>query len=154
VKRKIILSLCLLVFCYCYSQTYFLNINLNNGTKKQYPINNIKEINFSGVVTIDDNQKIEKMIQSFKLLDNYPNPFNPSTTIEYEIPKPGFVNISIYDLKGKLIKTLVHKKQEQGNYRIQWDGKNNSGLKVSSGVYIYAIENEKSIISKKMILVK
>lgn len=153
-KRKIILSLCLLVFCYCYSQTYFLNINLNNGTKKQYPINKIKKIDFSGVVTIDDNQKIEKMIQSFKLLDNYPNPFNPSTTIEYEIPKSGFVKISIYDLNGKLIKTLVHKKQEQGNYRIQWDGKNNSGLKVSSGVYIYAIENEKSIISKKMILVK
>lgn len=153
-KLKIILTISLFIFCYCYSQTHYLKINLHDGTREEYPINNIQAIDFSGIVSIEDSQKAEKLIQAFNLLDNYPNPFNPSTTIEYEIPKSGFVKISIYDLNGKLIKTLVHKKQEQGNYRIQWDGKNNSGLKVSSGVYIYAIENEKSIISKKMILVK
>ena len=75
----------------------------------------------------------------FLLRDNYPNPFNPSTTIPYEIDRGGHVTLSIYDLLGKKVIDLVDEEQPSGVYRATWDGRNNRGRVVATGVYVYRL---------------
>ncbi|MBN2354868.1 T9SS type A sorting domain-containing protein [candidate division KSB1 bacterium] len=85
---------------------------------------------------------------AFSVFPNYPNPFNPSTTISYNLPKSAVVNISVYNVKGQLVKTLVYKKQEPGYYSIYWNAGN-----LSSGVYLYRIDaGEFSTIRKCLLL--
>ena len=153
-RQKIILFIFFLSFSLCFSQTYYLNVNLRDGTKAQYKIDDIQRIDFSGITSIKDAEKIEHVIKSFKLLHNYPNPFNPSTTIEYEILKSGNVEISVYDLSGRLVKTLLNKSQQKGDYKVEWDATNQSEQKVSSGFYVYSIKFDNVVLSKKMILMK
>jgi hypothetical protein len=88
------------------------------------------------------------------LYNNYPNPFNPNTTIKYSIPQKSNVTLKIYNAKGQLVKTLVNNKQEKGEYQIIWDGIDNNGKKVSSGVYFYQLKAGDFIASKKMITIK
>jgi len=93
--------------------------------------------------------------KKYKLYQNYPNPFNPQTTIKFEIPKNTLVTLKIYDLRGRLIKTLYkNEKAEAGIYKILWDGTNEYGKLVSSGVYIYQLKTKDFIKSNKMILIK
>ncbi|RKY89278.1 hypothetical protein DRQ09_01645 [candidate division KSB1 bacterium] len=89
------------------------------------------------------------------LFKNYPNPFNLKTTIKYNIPYPQSVNLCIYDIKGKLIKTLVkNKKMYPGIYTTLWSGKNENNIEVSSGVYILVMKSEKFKIGRKLVLLK
>jgi len=88
------------------------------------------------------------------LFQNHPNPFNISTTIEYEIPKSGRVEIKLYDISGRLVKQVTHEFQEAGIHRTVWDGKNEYGQSVSSGIYLYHVEFENAVLLKKMMLVK
>jgi len=92
--------------------------------------------------------------QKFAIYQNYPNPFNPITQIKYEIPKEGYVSVVIYDLVGRLVKTLVNEKQSPGYFNITWDSTNNQNLKVSAGMYIYRIQSGDFSKTKKMILLK
>jgi len=85
----------------------------------------------------------------FKLYNNYPNPFNPSTSIKYDVPKNTFVNLSVYDILGKLVTNLVSQDMTAGRYDIVWDAKN-----YASGTYIYRLEAGEFTDVKKMILVK
>ena len=82
----------------------------------------------------------------YTLLQNYPNPFNPETTIEFGLPKAGFVEIAIYDINGKLVKTLVSEQRQAGNFWIKWDARDESGNRVSSGVYLYYFKEVGSVI--------
>ena len=91
---------------------------------------------------------------NFTLKDNYPNPFNPLTTISYELLTDGIVNIVIYDLIGKKIKTLVSGFQTAGSKNVNWNATNNQGQPVSAGVYLYSIEVGDFRQTKKMILLK
>jgi len=75
----------------------------------------------------------------FELTQNYPNPFNPITTIRYALPRDVDVQLVVYDITGRQVKTLVNKRQSAGHYSIQWNGKNDNGQSVSSGIYIYQI---------------
>ena len=77
--------------------------------------------------------------KEFTLYQNYPNPFNPVTNIHYGIPNKSHVNIKIYDLLGREVRTLVDKEQEASYYNIIWDSKDNFGNNVSSGMYLYKI---------------
>jgi hypothetical protein len=91
------------------------------------------------------------------LLSNYPNPFNPTTIIAFTIPYDltnSLAELKIYDLQGRLIKTVVNEILPAGNYLSKWDGKNDSGLQVSSGVYIYNLEVAYRQKSGKMTLLK
>ena len=97
---------------------------------------------------------MQALVKAFKLHQNYPNPFNPSTTIMYEIPKNGKVEVNIFDMNGKLIKSMVNKQQTAGYHKVVWNGLNKSGQKVASGFYIYTIKYNKTITSKKMLLIK
>ncbi|MCK4688810.1 MAG: T9SS type A sorting domain-containing protein [Candidatus Marinimicrobia bacterium] len=85
----------------------------------------------------------------FHLAQNYPNPFNPVTTISYELPKDSDVTLTIYDITGRLIETLVDQKQNGGHYSVQWDA-----FQYSSGVYIYRIKTPDFSDVRKCLLIK
>ena len=91
---------------------------------------------------------------SYDMSQNYPNPFNPTTTIRYSLPTNSFVTLRIYDILGREVKTLISTEQNSGTYNVQWNGDNNYGNKVSSGIYLYRIEAANFIMTKKMILLK
>ena len=90
----------------------------------------------------------------FFLFNNYPNPFNPSTTISYNIPIENHVRIKIYNILGKEVKTLVDQKMKPGKNVVKWNGKNNEGIKVAGGVYLYSIQVENYKQTRKMIMLK
>jgi len=96
----------------------------------------------------------DEIVESYQLKQNYPNPFNPSTTIRYSIVKPDNVSIKIFDVLGREVNTLVNDFKENGNYQVQWNGENNLGYKVNSGIYFYRIEAGLFVNTKKMILLK
>jgi len=91
---------------------------------------------------------------SYFLFENYPNPFNPVTTIKYAISQAANVSLKVYNIKGQLVKTLVNENKETGNHSVVWNGKDNNEKPVSSGVYFYRIKAGKFIEMKKMILLK
>ena len=90
----------------------------------------------------------------FTLHQNYPNPFNPVTSIQYELLENAFVNIRIYDLKGRLVNTLVSKDQTAGYKAIKWAGVDDKGKPVSAGLYLYTIEAGDFRQTKKTVLLK
>jgi hypothetical protein len=103
------------------------------------------------VLTTNDNQLYPK---TFALHQNYPNPFNPITQIKYDLPEDALVKITIYDLMGRSIKSLVNSKQTAGYRSIQWNATNNIGEPVSAGMYIYMIQAGQFRQTKKMVLLK
>ncbi len=106
-------------------------------------------------VISDINTKEESpLIQAFYLTQNYPNPFNPSTTIEFNITQNDHVELIVYNLMGQKIKTLVDEKRNGGKYQVTWDGNNNDGIKVASGVYICRLKVGDFKAFRKMILIK
>ena len=92
--------------------------------------------------------------EDYKLLQNYPNPFNPETHIRYEIPANDWVKISVFNLKGQLVRKLVDYKQSAGRYNIQWDGKNYNDNIVTSGIYLVHFHAGDFLDVKKMILAR
>ncbi len=92
--------------------------------------------------------------EDFELRQNYPNPFNPSTTIAYRLARNSDVSLKIYDLSGRLVRTLVQGRQQAGYRQIQWDGRDEHGQNVSSGSYIYKLRAGNISISRRMLLLK
>ena len=111
---------------------------------------------FSGVGPVTDiaYEYEPNLPDNFSLSQNYPNPFNPSTTIEFQLPQREYVTLSIYNTLGQKIRTLINKELSAGSYKIEWDGKNEGGKSVSSGVYLYKLESAETSVSKKMMLLK
>ncbi|RLC48885.1 MAG: hypothetical protein DRI23_09985 [Candidatus Cloacimonadota bacterium] len=103
------------------------------------------------ILSADENQIIPN---KHSLRQNYPNPFNPITNIAYSIPETEKVNLSIFNIKGQIVKTLVNETKQSGYYSVRWNGTNNSGIKVASGLYFYKLSAGKTILNKKMILLK
>lgn len=97
-------------------------------------------------------------LRTFKLDQNYPNPFNPTTTISFDIPgetgRKQHVTLHLYDLRGRHVKTLINSALEPGNHKVVWDGSNEQGQKVSSGIYLYTLISGKQKYSKKMVVIK
>ena len=87
-------------------------------------------------------------------LSNYPNPFNPSTNIAYTITKYNYISIVIYDVNGNQIMSLVNEYKAPGQYRINWNGKNEKGIPVAGGLYFYSIRSGEFRETKKMIFLK
>ncbi|HNX01286.1 MAG TPA: FlgD immunoglobulin-like domain containing protein, partial [Candidatus Cloacimonadota bacterium] len=88
------------------------------------------------------------------LAPNYPNPFNPTTTIEYQIPQAMDTDLSIYNIRGQKVRTLQHGYTNAGTFKFVWDGLNENGGKVSSGVYFYRLDTAKDHLVRKMVLMK
>jgi hypothetical protein len=92
--------------------------------------------------------------KTFELSQNYPNPFNPTTEIRFDIPKSSSVKMVVYDIMGRVVRTLVDQKMEAGSHRISWNGRDQAGNTVSSGVYFYHISADGFAATKKMTLMK
>lgn len=107
---------------------------------------------YYGTVGIADNQN--NLPTEFKLGQNYPNPFNPETNIEYQLPMPGLVSLAIYNILGQNVRTLVSGYQEAGFYSAHWNGANESGQRVPSGIYFYHVAVGDFSQTKKMMMLK
>ena len=92
--------------------------------------------------------------KTYQLFQNYPNPFNPQTVIKYDLPKSGQVNITVYNILGQKVKTLVDEHQEAGYKSVNWNGKDGEGKDVASGIYFYKIRTVGFEKTKKMVLLK
>ncbi|MCK9282127.1 MAG: T9SS type A sorting domain-containing protein, partial [Melioribacteraceae bacterium] len=95
---------------------------------------------------VKDNEEI--------IISNYPNPFNPTTTIEYTLPTEGNVNLEVYNSIGQLVNVLVEEYQNAGRQKVSWSGKDSFGCSVTSGIYFYRIKTNGFSQVKKMILIK
>jgi hypothetical protein len=91
---------------------------------------------------------------NYTLSQNYPNPFNPKTTIEFGLPKPGFVEISIYDINGKLVRKLVSEQRSAGNHIVKWNANDEPGNRKTSGIYYYQMKCGDYQQTNTMILMK
>ena len=92
--------------------------------------------------------------QAFALLQNWPNPFNPETTLRYTLPEASQVRLEVYDMIGQKVQTLVSERQEAGAYQVQWSGRDDSGRAAASGLYFYHIEAGSFSQTRKMSLVR
>jgi len=103
-----------------------------------------------GNVISSGTQKLNVLTPSeFKLYPNYPNPFNPVTSIRYAITEPGLVTIDIYDINGRLVKNLIRSEMEPGFYNVKWVAENNA-----SGVYFCRLIAGQKVMNSKLLLVK
>ena len=102
----------------------------------------------------DVNENKSQLPKKSQLLQNYPNPFNPITTIQYSLAKSSFVKLTVYNMLGQKIRTLMQSFQSAGEYSSIWDGKDDASRLVSSGIYLYRIEGENLNFQRKMIYEK
>ena len=110
-------------------------------------------------ITISDPAAAKAAVQTlptaFALADNFPNPFNPATTIQYALPQAADVELTVYNLVGQPVRTLVAEHQSAGRYAVEWDATNDSGHSLSSGMYFYRLQaGEEFLEVKKMLLLK
>jgi len=102
-------------------------------------------------VAINDQKELPT---EWALTQNYPNPFNPETIISYHVPQPSHVIIEVFNLLGQRLQKLVDDKKEVGIYQVTWDGRDESGNSVGSGIYIYKMQTDGFVAIKKMALVR
>ncbi|MGH7599771.1 MAG: FlgD immunoglobulin-like domain containing protein, partial [bacterium] len=114
------------------------------------PVRTIERLDVSTAVEETDGE----IAADFVLASNYPNPFNASTTIEFALPQTQSVSLNIYDVHGRHIKTLAQAKMPAGVHRLHWDGTDDNGESVASGVYVYRLSTARFTRSKKMVLMK
>lgn len=134
------------------AQSYEMTIHLRSGETVAVPTDTILRLVFdlgqTGIETPGETPA------AFRLLNNYPNPFNPSTTIVYEIPTAAAVSVRIFDLQGALVTELLGEMQSAGRHEVTWTGLGAGGERMSSGAYICAVEYDGSILSQRLMLVK
>jgi hypothetical protein len=90
----------------------------------------------------------------FALHPNRPNPFNPTTTIAYDLPRASRVRLAIYDVRGREVRTLLDANQPAGSHQVRWDGRDARGVPAASGVYFYRLSATGFVQTKKMVLLK
>ncbi len=125
-------------------------------TVSKYRFNeNVEGVNVVGVFTKSAMGIESDLIPSqYALYQNHPNPFNPVTTLRYDLPEDALVNITIYDMMGRQVKTLINDQQTAGYRSIQWNATNDAGSPVSAGMYIYTIQAGDFSQTRKMVLLK
>ena len=101
-----------------------------------------------------EQQNLSQLPGEYDLAQNFPNPFNSLTTIRYQMKEAGPVKIEIYDILGQKVRTLVDQQKGAGYYSISWDGKNDQGWQVSSGIYLYKMKTKDFLKGRKLILIK
>lgn len=131
----------------------------NNPTDKQYSRNLGTDEGIELVYIKSTSSRVEEdassqAVYSYTLYPNYPNPFNPSTTIKYDLPENNHVELIIYDVLGNEIYKLVEENQSSGTHSITWNGTTMDGIKVASGIYFYCLKANEYINVRKMILTK
>ena len=128
-------------------------------------IDDIVRIEIADGILVDGSQLLNPVVTlgaldiqttptEFALWQNFPNPFNPETTIKYDLADGSQVQLRIYNLVGQVVRTLVGERQAAGRYAIRWDGRDDRGLSVSSGIYFYSLSTEKFRAVNKLMLLK
>ena len=148
--------------------SYFLSRGLFKGKLKvfsQDKNHSLNPLSLPVVLNVDTTTSVqnapEQIPVAFKLGQNYPNPFNPSTTIPFKAGsrklgagRPSRTTLKIYNVLGQLVKTLVDEEKSPGNYQVIWDGKNQKGNEVSSGIYFYQLRTGNYKETRKMSLLR
>jgi len=111
-------------------------------------------ISFSPSNSVGVDNRSETLPQGFALEQNFPNPFNPFTTLRYDLPENALVNITIYDMMGRVVRTMVNTQQNAGFKSLRWNATNDKGAPVSAGLYLYTIQAGEFKQTKKMVLLK
>ena len=133
---------------------------INNG--QMPPNNKLPSYNIDLIAAWIDEGALEELNiknnkalpERFTLHQNYPNPFNPVTNLDYDLHEDAMFNITVFDMMGKVVRTLVNDQQSAGYKTLQWNAMSNSGQPVSSGLYIYTIQTGEFSKTRKMILLK
>ncbi|MFH2140840.1 MAG: T9SS type A sorting domain-containing protein [Bacteroidota bacterium] len=116
------------------------------------------EVNlFAGwnATTVDVENGFDPIVpDEYNLKQNYPNPFNPTTTIEFELTRKSNVELTVYDILGRKVASLINQAMPVGSHKIKWDGRNQNGDNVASGIYFYKIRTDQFSDTKKMVLVR
>ena len=143
-------------------------VNLDDVGEMSVVITKPNSIPYEGNITVSitadaDDDDEEERIESFDLSQNHPNPFNPATSIQYSVSSRqkkaagGFfthVTLRIYNILGQKVRTLLDEPKSSGSYQVMWDGKDEKGKEVSSGIYFYRLDTENYQETKKMTLLK
>ncbi len=138
------------------SQYVLLKFAVGFGDDNLSSITRMKEIlnlPFEYPTAINDEPTAD-LPRTFRLGQNYPNPFNPTTAIEFSVPERADVQLDIYNILGRKVKTLVDREMAAGDYTVQWDGTSESGQSVATGVYLYRLTAGDHTASRKMLLLK
>ncbi len=130
-----------------YAANYAINYNFIDGP-------GVHRLGDKSVVAVREDKGISK-VNGFGLVSNYPNPFNPTTTIEFSLPERSMVKVEVFDILGRKVSTLINNQELNGGLqRLVWNGKNDNGVQMVSGAYIYRISSDKYSVTKKMMLIK
>mgnify|MGYP006228362371 FL=1 len=131
----------------------------HHGNEKVYDLDALQELGLyqqmavlNNITTSTDDDMFSP--NGYALYQNYPNPFNPVTTLQYDLPENTLVNITVYDMTGKVVRNLVNSQQSTGFKSVRWNASNDNGAPASAGVYLYKIQAGDFIDTKKMILLK
>ena len=136
-------------------RTHALIISQRDGSQIESIITGIDKITFSDVTPVEATKQLSDIENwTFILRQNYPNPFNPSTTIEYELPAPGWIKIQIFNVNGKLVRNLESRYYPGGVHRIVWNGENDNRALVANGIYFYQVQFNNIVQMKKLLLVR
>ena len=140
--------------------TTYVDASATIGTTYYYRIaaidngGNVGDLSHEISLRATDVEKLAGLPTDFSLEQNYPNPFNPTTQISFALPNVSFVRITVYNVSGELVKTLVNDEMSAGIYTMTWNGTDDFGRSVSSGVYIYRMQADKFVNARKMVLLK
>lgn len=131
----------------------YVDSNILPGNTYTY---RLVDVAYNGAMEIHAEKSVllSALPEKFELAQNYPNPFNPDTRIKYQLARQSHVRLTVYNAMGQKIRTLVSKKQEAGSYEVKWDGRDQKGIPVSSGLYFYVIKTDAFKASRKMILMR
>jgi hypothetical protein len=133
----------------------YIDKDVNNGVTYWYKL---EDVDFSGNTKLHGLASAIPLASAapreFRLYPNYPNPFNPVTTITYDLPQKGYVRISIYNIQGEEVTTLMKGNQEAGSYQLNWDGRDQNGEILSSGIYFLRIESSSYHKTNKMVFIR
>jgi len=108
----------------------------------------------AGAVEEEETKKTAGGIGRYRLHPAYPNPFNAQTAIIYELPSPSHVRLSVYDVLGRRLKVLLDEEQRAGVYEVQWDGRDEMGQPLASGVYVCRMEAGRFRSSRKLLMIR
>ncbi len=123
-----------------------------DDTAASFPLIGIEKIVFEPLLSVDSQERATELIKTFKLFANFPNPFNPSTTISYQVSSPGEVEVKVFNLEGRLVTILVSERQNPGTYQVVWNGLDDLGRPVSTGMYYYQVSHNEVQQTKSMLL--
>lgn len=136
------------------AQTDSMFVEFSDGTLVSYSVPAIEEITFDSNISGIDVRIAEGIVESFVVRQNYPNPFNPTTTVEYDIAKAGHVTVRIFDINGRLIRVAEDGWKEPGSHRSHWNGRNDDGEVVASGLYFCHVQYGQLTQVRKALLLK